>query len=206
MSEYEYAVSDRLRDAVAALDSRDGLGFTTVMALDADGPFRFGELRTAVDVHQGTLSAALSELQSSGLVRKRPGERIGDRQTGAYELTPFGEHLLDGFEYAHAPERFELRRVDAADGTDESNDQTRAAPAAGTASAATDEQVRASFDVGDRETNSFDGEKTTALRDVPESDRDDETDDERAETAEVDDERAETAEADATAEPGTRRS
>jgi len=73
------------------------------MALVESGELQFSELKDQLGVHQQTLSNALSDLQTSGFVEKKPGEKIGLQSSGAYAVTQFGKQILDGLYQASWP-------------------------------------------------------------------------------------------------------
>lgn len=101
--EYASQIPLDIRLAVDSLSGHNGTGYAVVLLLSEEGPLRFEKLRERLEVHRQTLANTLDDLQHGGTVRKRAGDRIGDQSTGAYELSDFGDRLLDGLYYVSQP-------------------------------------------------------------------------------------------------------
>lgn len=103
--EYASQMPLEIRLAVDGLSGHNNTGYAVVMLLSEESQLRFEELREKLDVHRQTLTNTLDDLQHGGLVKKRAGERIGDQSTGAYELSDFGDQLLNGLYQSSQPAR-----------------------------------------------------------------------------------------------------
>lgn len=91
--------------ATNGLASESGITFAILSVLIEEGPLERDELERALEMEYEEFEDELTGLQRGGLVSKRVGERIGDPQVGAYEITTFGEQLLDGIHEASIPEK-----------------------------------------------------------------------------------------------------
>jgi DNA-binding HxlR family transcriptional regulator len=106
--EYASQMPLEIRLAVDGLSGHNNTGYAVVMLLSEESQLRFEELREELNVHRQTLTNTLDDLQHGGLVKKRAGERIGDQSTGAYELSDFGDRLLNGlYQSSQPPKRLE---------------------------------------------------------------------------------------------------
>lgn len=102
-SNYASQVPKEVRLAINSLSGQDDLRYGIIMALVEAGELQFSELESRMDVHQQSLSNALSDLQTGGFVKKKTGEKIGRRSSGAYTITKFGERILNGLYQASWP-------------------------------------------------------------------------------------------------------
>ncbi len=103
--EYASQMPLEIRLAVDGLSGHNDTGYAVVMLLSEESQLRFEELREELNVHRQTLTNTLDDLQHGGLVKKRAGELIGDQSTGAYELSDFGDRLLNGLYQGSQPAR-----------------------------------------------------------------------------------------------------
>lgn len=93
-----------IRLAVNGLASEDEHTFAIVAALaENDGSLEPQELADKLDTDVETIHDMTDDLQRGGVVEKKVGKRIGDRSVGAYELSTFGQRILDGLYEASAP-------------------------------------------------------------------------------------------------------
>lgn len=97
-----------VRLAVNGLSSEDGHTFAVISALlHNDGSLEPDELADELDTDVETVHDMTDDLQKGGIVEKKVGERIGDRSVGPYELSTYGERILDGLYEASTPDRNE---------------------------------------------------------------------------------------------------
>lgn len=99
---FEATERERIRQTVASL--LDLLGRTHAMAIlrefaFAEGPLRFSELESALDVPSNTLSVRLTELTDAGLLHREAYDEMPPRVE--YSPTPKAEALFPVFGHLH---------------------------------------------------------------------------------------------------------
>lgn len=74
------------------------------LLLHEDDTLERNEIKNALsDTPEETIEDELDNLQTGGLVVKWAGEKIGDPATGGYEVTDFGEAIVDGIYESTTP-------------------------------------------------------------------------------------------------------
>lgn len=91
-----------LRLALDALGGGGELRYALAMVL-LEESLELPQLVERVSADRDEIEDALSALQTGGIVKHYVGDRIGDQETGDYEVTEFGEQLLDGIYRAGDP-------------------------------------------------------------------------------------------------------
>lgn len=78
------------------IEGIDGdLQFATTYLLIENGRMSFSELKEELDVHQQTLSNALSKMQKGSLITQIDVQSIDERYNSFYEVTSFGYSFVD---------------------------------------------------------------------------------------------------------------
>lgn len=101
--EYASKIPKEVRLAIDGLSGQNEMRYAVMMLLVEEGGLKFSQMKRQLDLHPQQLANALDSLERGGLVKKEPGERIGDQSTGQYEITTFGDRILDGLYEASKP-------------------------------------------------------------------------------------------------------
>lgn len=82
-----------LRNAIKSIKSE--LSFDILMMLIKNDGMELNQMRDNLAYHTHEIENTLDDLQKGGLVAKKVGDKIGDKETGEYIITEFGLRMLN---------------------------------------------------------------------------------------------------------------
>jgi len=100
---YASKIPKEIRLAINGMSGQNELRYGILMLLVEEDELKFNEIKSELDSHPQTLSNALDDLQTGGLLEKQSGEKIGVQSTGKYTITSFGDRILEGLYHASQP-------------------------------------------------------------------------------------------------------
>lgn len=100
-----------IRQAVDGLSGENQVSYAVVALLAEEDELQFSQIRSELDVHPQTLSDSLDSLEKGGIVNKMAGPKIGNKSTGAYVITDFGDRFLDSLFESISPTKRNNRSV-----------------------------------------------------------------------------------------------
>lgn len=119
---YGEKIPKTLRMALNGISGADKIGYAIVMLLVEETRLTEQEIKKALlpdndSIPKGRITELdnkieqrIDDLQTGGVIHKHPGEKIGDPNTGTYDLTEFGKAILDGLYDASTPRNQETKQ------------------------------------------------------------------------------------------------
>lgn len=106
IEDYAGLFPKEIRLAVNSLSSEDESTFAIIAVLIENGQsLEAQELADELDTDVETVNNITDDLERGGIVEKKAGKQIGDPSSGCYELTIFGDRILNCLYEASTPDR-----------------------------------------------------------------------------------------------------